>query len=88
MLDLKNLRDNFDDIKKMLSSRGYKLDEDRFKLLDEERKVFQITVENLQADKKPEFHNWKWVSPQEVLNKIVVFKKEIYQKILKEFKCI
>ena len=52
MLDLKNLRDNLNDIKKMLSSRGYKLDEDRFKLLDEERKVFQITVENLQADRK------------------------------------
>ena len=52
MLDLKNLRDNLNDIKKMLSSRGYKLDEDRFKSLDEERKVFQITVENLQADRK------------------------------------
>ena len=52
MLDLKNLRDNLNDIKKMLSSRGYKLDEDRFKLLDEERKLFQITVENLQADRK------------------------------------
>ena len=30
MLDLKNLRDNFDDIKKMLSSRGYNIDEDSF----------------------------------------------------------
>ena len=52
MLDLKNLRDNLNDIKKMLSNRGYNLDEDRFKLLDEERKVLQITVENLQADRK------------------------------------
>ncbi len=52
MLDLKNLRDNLNDIKKMLSDRGYNLDEDRFKLLDEERKVLQITVENLQADRK------------------------------------
>ena len=52
MLDLKNLRDNLNDIKKMLSSRGYKLDEDSFKSLDEKRKVFQITVENLQADRK------------------------------------
>ncbi len=52
MLDLKNLRDNLNNIKKMLSSRGYKLDEDSFKSLDEKRKVFQITVENLQADRK------------------------------------
>ena len=52
MLDLKNLRDNLNDIKKMLSDRCYNLDEDRFKLLDEERKVLQITVENLQADRK------------------------------------
>ena len=38
MLDLKNLRDNFDDIKKMLSSRGYNIDEDSFKSLDKKRK--------------------------------------------------
>ena len=52
MLDLKNLRDNFDDIKKMLSSRGYNLDEDSFKSLDKKRKVLQVTVEDLQADRK------------------------------------
>ena len=43
---------------------------------------------NLQNDKKPEFNNWQWVSPQNVLNNIVNFKKEIYQKVLKEFKLI
>ncbi len=64
------------------------------KFLGQKQKWFLFSFEgtdeeiNLQADKKPEFHNWKWVSPQEVLNKIVVFKKEIYQKILKEFKFI
>ena len=47
MLDLKNLRDNFDDIKKMLSSRGYNIDEDSFKSLDKKRKVLQVTVEDL-----------------------------------------
>ena len=52
MLDLKNLRDNFDDIKKMLSSRGYNLDEDSFKSLDKKRKALQVTVEDLQADRK------------------------------------
>ena len=48
----KNLRDNFDDIKKMLSSRGYNIDEDSFKSLDKKRKVLQVTVEDLQADRK------------------------------------
>ena len=52
MLDLKNLRDNFDDIKKMLSSRGYNIDEDSFKSLDKKRKVLKVTVEDLQADRK------------------------------------
>ncbi len=52
MLDLKNLRDNFDDIKKMLSTRGYNLDEDSFKSLDKKRKVLQVSVEDLQADRK------------------------------------
>ena len=55
--------------------------------------VYQIIqyhnlVYNLQNDKKPEFNNWQWVSPQNVLNNIVNFKKEIYQKVLKEFKLI
>ena len=43
---------------------------------------------NLQNDKKPEFNNWQWVSPQDVLKDIVNFKKEIYQKVLKEFELI
>ena len=43
---------------------------------------------NLLHDKKPEFSNWQWVSPQNVLNDIVNFKKEIYQEVLKEFKLI
>ena len=43
---------------------------------------------NLQNDKKPEFNNWQWVNPQNVLDNIVNFKKEIYQKVLEEFKLI
>tara|TARA_X000001036_G_C20682942_1_gene806563 strand:- start:2368 stop:3627 length:1260 start_codon:yes stop_codon:yes gene_type:complete len=52
MLDIKNLRENFNDIKKMLSRRGYELDQDKFESLDERRKVLQVSVENLQADRK------------------------------------
>ena len=64
------------------------------KFLGQKQKWFLFSFEgidteiNLRADKKPEFNNWKWVSPQDVLYNIVVFKKEIYQKILKEFKFI
>ena len=52
MLDIKNLRENFNDIKKMLSRRGFNLDQDRFESLDEKRKILQVSVENLQADRK------------------------------------
>ena len=61
------------------------------KFLGQKQKWFLFSFEgldeeiNLQADKKPEFNKWKWVSPQDVLDKIVVFKKEIYQEVLKEF---
>ena len=52
MLDIKNLRENFEDINMMLSQRGYSLDQKKFESLDEKRKVLQISVENLQADRK------------------------------------
>ena len=64
------------------------------KFLGQKQKWFLFSFEgideeiNLQADKKPEFNNWKWVSPENVLNDIVDFKKEIYKKILTEFKFI
>ena len=43
---------------------------------------------NLDVSKKPEFSNWKWVFPHEVMDHIVNFKKEVYEKVLKEFKFI
>ena len=64
------------------------------KFLGQKQKWFLFSFEgmdeeiNLQADKKPEFNKWKWVSPENVLNDIVDFKKEIYKKILTEFKFI
>ena len=64
------------------------------KFLGQKQKWFLFSFEgmdeeiNLQADKKPEFNKWKWVSPENVLNDIVDFKKEIYKKILREFKFI
>ena len=64
------------------------------KFLGQKQKWFLFSFEgsnkeiNLQADKKPEFNDWKWVCPEDVLNNIVHFKKEIYQKVLREFKFI
>ena len=66
----------------------------RGKFLGQKQKWFLFNFEgideeiNLQNDKKPEFNNWKWVYPQNALDNIVNFKKEIYQKVLKEFKLI
>ena len=64
------------------------------KFLGQKQKWFLFSFEgtdeeiNLQADKKPEFNAWQWVSSQDVIHNIVEFKKEIYQKVLKEFELI
>ena len=64
------------------------------KFLGQKQKWFLFSFEgtdeevNLQVDKKPEFNNWQWVDSQDVLHNIVVFKKEIYQKVLRESELI
>ena len=52
MLDIKKLRDDFDGIRVALEKRGYDIDQKKFQSLDKKRKVLQVDVENLQADKK------------------------------------
>ena len=52
MLDIKKLRESFQEVKDSLLSRGYYIDQGLFQSLDEKRKVLQITVENLQAERK------------------------------------
>tara|TARA_B100001250_G_scaffold368384_1_gene351032 strand:+ start:1700 stop:2947 length:1248 start_codon:yes stop_codon:yes gene_type:complete len=52
MLDIKKLRDNLQDVEKALDRRGFCIDKDNFILLDKERKVLQVDVENLQAERK------------------------------------
>ena len=52
MIDIKNLRDNIDDISNSLSRRGYKLDSKKFISLDSSRKALQVTVETLQSTRK------------------------------------
>ena len=52
MIDIKNLRDNIDDISNTLLRRGYKLDSKKFETLDSERKALQVNVETLQSTRK------------------------------------
>ena len=52
MLDIKELRDNIDQVQTSLLERGYSLDVKKFKDLDTERKVLQVNVENLQSSRK------------------------------------
>ena len=64
------------------------------KFLGQKQKWFLFNFEgkdeevNLNAHKKPEFYNWKWVEPRDACEMIVNFKKKIYMDILKEFKFI
>ena len=52
MIDIKKLRDNFEDVKSSLITRGYSLDDSSFKSLEDKRKLLQVEVEKLQADRK------------------------------------
>ena len=52
MLDIKELRDNIDQVQSSLIERGYSLDIEKFKGLDAERKILQVNVENLQSSRK------------------------------------
>ena len=52
MLDIKSLRDDVDHIKKELEKRGYSLDVKKFTLLDSNRKILQVKVEDLQSQRK------------------------------------
>ena len=52
MIDIKNLRDNIDATSDALYRRGYKLNAEKFKTLDSERKALQVNVETLQSTRK------------------------------------
>ncbi len=64
------------------------------KFIGQKQKWFLLEFEgsdkdiNIKSNKKPEFCSWKWVEASKVCNQIIKFKKEIYQKVLKEFRFI
>jgi putative (di)nucleoside polyphosphate hydrolase len=35
---------------------------------------------------KPEFKDWKWIKPQDVMKSVIPFKKKLYRDVLKGFK--
>ena len=34
---------------------------------------------------KPEFNDWKWIKPQDVMKSVIPFKKRLYRNVLKGF---
>jgi putative (di)nucleoside polyphosphate hydrolase len=42
----------------------------------------------LDADKHPEFCEWKWVEPDSLPDMIVPFKKRVYRAVLEEFRSL
>jgi seryl-tRNA synthetase len=52
MIDIKDLRDNIDDVELSLARRGYSLNKEKFIDLDRQRKSLQVEVESLQSDRK------------------------------------
>ena len=53
--------------------------------------VFRFTGQESDIDvgtENPEFSEWKWAKSNSLANNIVPFKREIYNKILEEFKDI
>ena len=70
--------------KKLWSGRfvGQKQKWFAFSFYGEEKEI------NLNVYKKPEFCQWKWVKPESAINEIINFKKDIYKKVLYEFKAL
>ena len=52
MIDIKDLRDNIDEVELSLARRGYSLNKEKFIDLDGQRKSLQVEVESLQSDRK------------------------------------
>ena len=43
---------------------------------------------NLKAHRPPEFAEWKWVEPEQLVDLIVPFKKRVYRTVLEEFRAL
>ena len=52
MINIKNLREDINQVSTSLLTRGYELDVDSFVSLDKQRKVLQVEVEDLQSQRK------------------------------------
>ena len=53
--------------------------------------VFRFTGQNSDINvgtENPEFSEWKWAKYESLVNNIVPFKREIYKKVIEEFKNI
>lgn len=43
---------------------------------------------DITADETPEFSQWRWMKPDQIMNYIVPFKREIYETVLKRFQIL
>ncbi len=60
---------------------GYRGQEQRWYLLRYLGDDAQINI----ATEEPEFSTWRWMEPNELLNNIVPFKRDIYKSVFREF---
>lgn len=60
---------------------GYRGQEQRWYLLRYHGDDSQINI----ATEEPEFSVWRWMEPTELLERIVPFKRDIYQQVIREF---
>lgn len=60
---------------------GYRGQEQRWYLLRYHGDDSQINI----ATEEPEFSVWRWMEPTELLERIVPFKRGIYQQVIREF---
>jgi len=40
------------------------------------------------ATEHPEFSRWRWIAPEDLLSKIVPFKRDTYEQVIREFQSI
>jgi len=67
---------------KKLWKGGYRGQKQRWFLMRFSGLDSQINIET----EEPEFAEWRWMSPDELLDNIVPFKRSVYEQVLEEFR--
>ena len=70
------------DLIEKLWSGKYKGQRQRYYLLRFLGRDNQINIDS----KEPEFSAWKWIDPDDLLDNIVAFKRDVYRQVVAEFR--